>query len=165
MTTSGRQRGWWLEDATAGADIQHPGGRTIDADEHPSLALLTNNASDVHGDAHRAALGRWGQPLVLGALTAAVVIGLAEPAVGAARDAGRARASGWSNISLIGIVLAGDTITATSRVVLVARDEDGRGGRVRRVIEGRTQRGVVVVRVHDERWAPSRPLQPTLSRS
>ncbi len=157
MTTSGRQRGWWLEDAIPGSFIQHPGGRTIGADEHPRLAWLTDNASDVHGDAHRAAVGPWGQPLVLGALSAAVVIGLAEPAVGPERDAGRARAGGWSSIALTGIVAAGDTITATSRVEFVARDEDGRGGRVRRVIEGRTQRGAVVVRVHDERWAPSRP--------
>lgn len=151
-----KQRGWWLDDISPGAVIRHPGGRTIGADEHPRLAWLTNNASDVHGDAHRAAAGPFGQPLVLGALTAAAVIGLAEPAVGTPGDAARAVPSGWSRIALTGTVVAGDTIVATSLVASVILDDDGRGGTVRRIIEGRNQRGDVVVRVHDERWAPSR---------
>jgi acyl dehydratase len=150
------QRGWWLEDATPGGTIRHPGGRTIGADEHPRLAWLTNNASDVHGDAHRAAAGPFGEPLVLGALTGAVVIGLAEPAVGRPSDAARAVPTGWSRIALTGTVVAGDTIVATSRVESVVPDDDGHGGLVRRIVEGRNQRGDVVVRVHDERWAPSR---------
>jgi len=150
------QRGWFLEDATPGSVIRHPGGRTIGADEHPRLAWLTDNASDVHGDAHRAAAGPFGQPLVLGALTAAVVIGLAEPATSLPWQAGRATPSGWPSIALTGLVVAGDTIVATSLVGAVTVDDDGRGGLVRRVIEGRNQRGEVVARVVDERWAPSR---------
>lgn len=155
MKGGARQRGWWLEDVTPGAVIHHPGGRTIGADEHPRLAWLTNNASDVHGDANRAAAGPFGEPLVLGALTAAVVIGLAEPAVGPPGDATRAVPGGWSRIALTGTVVAGDTIVAMSLVESVTPDEDGRGGLVRRIIEGRNQRGDVVVRVHEERWAPS----------
>jgi acyl dehydratase len=151
-----KQRGWWLDDISPGGVIRHPGGRTIGADEHPRLAWLTNNASDVHGDAHRAAAGPFGQSLVLGALTAAVVIGLAEPAVAAPRDAARAVPSGWSRIALTGTVAAGDTIVATSLVESVTWDYDRRGGIVRRIVEGRNQQGAVVVRVHDERWAPSR---------
>lgn len=151
-----RQRGWWLEEATPGRVIQHPGGRTIGADEHPRLAFLTDNASDVHGDAHAAAAGPWGQPLVLGALSVAVVVGLAEPAVSGPQDAGRASATGWSRIALSGVVVAGDTLVAASTVETVAPDLDGRGGLVRRLIEGRNQHGVVVVRIQDQRWAPSR---------
>lgn len=151
-----KQRGWWLEDASRGGLIRHPGGRTIGADEHPRIAWLTNNASDVHGDAHRAAAGPFGQPLVLGALTASVVIGLAEPAVAQPRDARRALTNGWSTISLTVAVTAGDTITATSRIEAVSRDDDGRGGVVTRVIEGWNQRGEMVARVRDLRWAPSR---------
>lgn len=156
MTTHRRQRGWWLEDARPGEIIAHPGGRTIGADEHPRLAWLTDNASDVHGDAHRAASGPFGEPLVLGALTAAVVIGLAEPAVGPATMAGRAVAHGWQRIALTATVVAGDTISATSRIERVTPDGDARGGRIERVIEGRNQHGTIVVRVQEARWVPSR---------
>lgn len=156
MTIHRRQRGWWLEDARPDTIIAHPGGRTIGADEHPRLAWLTDNASDVHGDAHRAARAPFGEPLVLGALTAAVVIGLAEPAVGVADDARRAVAHGWQRIALVATVRAGDTITAASRIARVTPDADRRGGLIERVIEGRNQRGEVVVRVEESRWAPSR---------
>lgn len=153
---TGRQRGWWFEDATVGGEIRHLGGRTITADEHPRLAWLTNNASDVHGDAHRASAAPFGQPLVLGALTAAVVIGLAEPAAAHPRHAGRGVSTGWSTIALTRVVVAGDTVSATSRIEAITPDDDGSGGLVKRVIEGRNQRGDVVARVRDERWAPSR---------
>lgn len=156
MTIHRRQRGWWLEDARPGGTIAHPGGRTINADEHPRLAWLTDNASDVHGDAHRAASGPFGEPLVLGALTAAVVIGLAEPAVGSAADARRAAPAGWQRIELTATVRAGDTVTASSRIVSATPDAGAPGGRVERVIEGRNQRGEVVVRVEESRWVPSR---------
>lgn len=155
MTVHRRQRGWWLEDARPDTTVAHPGGRTFGADEHPRLAWLTDNASDVHGDAHRAASGPFGEPLVLGALTAAVVIGLAEPAVGSAADAGRAAVHGWQRIALTATVRAGDTVTATSRILRATRDADARGGLVERIIEGRNQRGEVVVRVHESRWVAS----------
>jgi len=150
------QLGWWLEDATPGGTILHSGGRTITADEHARLAWLTDNASDTHGDAHRAARGPFGQPLVVGALTAAVVVGLAEPATGPPADARRALSDGWPSIVLTGVVVAGDTLVARSLVEEVTVDDDRRGGYVRRLIEGRNQRGEVVVRIRDERWAPSR---------
>lgn len=155
MTIHRRQRGWWLEDARPGSTIEHPCGRTFGADEHPRLAWLTDNASDVHGDARRAASGPFGEPLVLGALTAAVVIGLAEPAVGPAADVRRAVVHGWQRIALTATVLAGDTVTASSRIDRVTPDADRRGGLVERVVEGRNQRGEVVVRVEESRWVPS----------
>lgn len=155
MTIHRHQRGWWLEDARPGGTIAHPGGRTINADEHPRLAWLTDNASDVHGDVHRMASGPFGEPLVLGALTAAIVIGLAEPAVADAADAGRAVAGGWQRIDLTATVIAGDTVSVSSRIGRVTPDEDRRGGRVERVIEGRNQHGAVVVRVEESRWVPS----------
>lgn len=150
-----------MEDARAGATIAHPGGRTIGADEHPRLAWLTDNASDVHGDAHRAASGPFGEPLVLGALTAAIVIGLAEPAVGPTADAGRAIAGGWQRIALTATVVAGDTMTAASRIERVTADADRHGGLIERVIEGRNQHGSVVVRVEESRWVPSRSARTT----
>ncbi len=152
------QRGWYLDDAVAGQAMRHPGGRTIGHDEHARLAWLTDNASDVHGDAHRSAHGPFGQPLVLGALTVAVVIGLAGPAGALAWQVVRAVPSGWWRISLSRPVLPGDTLSAVSLVSAVRRDPDGMGGLVERVVEGRNQRGEVVVCIHDQRWAPYRPV-------
>lgn len=146
---------WWLEDAVPGSTIAHPRGRTITADEHPRLAWLTDNASAVHGDAHRAAEGAFGQVVVLGALTAAIVVGLAEPAVAESGLAGRAAPMGWRRIALTATVVGGDTIFATSLIHDVRPDADGRGGLVRRTIEGRDQRQRVVVRIEEERWAPA----------
>lgn len=155
------QRGWWFEDAVPGRVIEHPGGRTITHDEHARLAWLTNNASDVHGDAHRAASGPFGEPLVLGALTAAVVIGLAEPAVGAVEHAARAQPAGWSEIALTAIVVAGTTLRARSSVESVKPDADDAGGLVTRVVEGLDQRGMVVARVRESRWVPARNRRTT----
>lgn len=148
---------WWFDDARPGATIEHPRGRTITPDEHARLAWLTDNASPVHGDAHRAASGQFGEPLVLGALTVAVVLGLAEPGTARAADAGRAAPRGWSRVALTATVLGGDTLWASSRIEAAARDDDGLGGWVRRTIEGRTQGGTVVTRIDEERWIPSRP--------
>jgi acyl dehydratase len=150
------QRGWYLDDAVAGQAMRHPGGRTIGHDEHARLAWLTDNASDVHGDAHRSARGPFGQPLVLGALTVAVVIGLAEPAGALASQVVDAVPSGWSRISLSRPVLPGDTLSAVSLVSAVRPDPGGMGGLVERVIEGHNQRSEVVVCIQDLRWAPSR---------
>lgn len=158
---TGHQRGWWYEQAVVGTVLRHPGGRTVTQDEHARLAWLTDNASDVHGDAHRAAAGPWGRPLVLGALTAAIVVGLAEPAVGLPADAGRSLSLGWTRIELVGAVSAGDTLSAVSRIGGRTPDADSRGGFVHRVVEGRNQHGAVVIRIEDRRWAPRRaPEQP-----
>jgi acyl dehydratase len=148
------QRGWWFEDAVPGAVIRHRGGRTVTADEHARLAWLTDNASDVHGDAHRAATGAFGEPVVLGALSAAIVIGLAGPATGRATDLPNQLPSGWRRISLSGLVRPGDTLYARSTVH--ASQPTGAGGLVERTIEGRNQRDEVVVVVDERCWAPSR---------
>ena len=148
------QRGWWLEDVRPGTIVRHPGGRTITADEHPVLAALADSMSEVHGNADRAARTPFGQPLVLGALTTAVVIGLAAPAVGRWGHARRALPRGWRRIRLSGVVLAGDTLRAESRIVSVARDADGAGGLVERSIVGRNQRHEGVVEIDEVCWVP-----------
>lgn len=148
---------WWLEDALPGSAIAHPRGRTITPDEHARLAWLTDNASPVHGDAHRAASGAFGQVVVLGALSVAVVAGLAEPAVAAPELAARAATTGWRRIALTATVLGGDTLRAVSRIHAVVPDTDGRGGLVDRTVEGLDQHGRIVVRIEERRWAPSRP--------
>ncbi len=156
MTSSSCQRGWWFEDATAGTALQHPGGRTVTADEHPRLAWLTDNASDVHGDAHRAATGAFGEPVVLGALSVAIVAGLAAPATGPADLAHRSVGRGWYGIHLSRVVLAGDTLRAESHIHTATPDGDVAGGVVRRTIIGWNQRDEEVLRIDEDSWAPSR---------
>ncbi|MFP5342784.1 MAG: MaoC/PaaZ C-terminal domain-containing protein [Candidatus Limnocylindria bacterium] len=146
---------WRFEDAVPGSTIAHPRGRTITPDEHARLAWLTDNASAVHGDAHRAAAGPFGQVVVLGALTVAIVLGLAEPVVAEPALAGRAAPTGWRRIALTATVVGGDTLSAVSRIHAVRPDADGRGGRVRRTVEGLDQHGRVVARIEEERWAPA----------
>jgi acyl dehydratase len=152
----GGQRGWWLEDAVPGSVLQHPGGRTIDEAEHVWLAWVTHNLSDIHGDAHAASRRDWGRPLVLGMLTAAIVIGLASPATPPPEDAATGLTDGWSSIRLTGLVFAGDTLRAESSIHAVDASPDGRSGRVRRTIRGRNQRGDIVAVIEEERGIPSR---------
>lgn len=151
-----QQRGWWFEDVMAGTVLHHPGGRTVTSDEHARLAWLTDNASDIHGDAHRAAKGAFGQPVVLGALSVAIVVGLAAPATGPAHLADRSVGRGWSMIHLSRVVLAGDTLRAESHIHAGMPDLDAAGGVIRRSIIGRNQRDEEVVRIEEDSWAPSR---------
>jgi acyl dehydratase len=141
--------GWWLDDATPGAIIRHPHGRTIDEAEHVWLAWVTHNVSDVHGDRHAAARGPFGEPLVLGALTAAIVIGLAEPAVPDPELAGATLGTGWRTIRLSGPVVAGDTLFALSRIEAVRPAARTGVGLVTRTIEGIDQTGRVVATIEE----------------
>lgn len=147
--------GWCLEDALPGVTIEHAGGRTIGPAEHAWLAMISNNASDVHGNADYAGKTAFGQPLVLGALTVAVVAGLAEPIESPPEDAILGRPAGWTSIRLRSPVLAGDTLRAESRIESVDQLSHGRGGLVRRRIVGRNQRGEEVVTIDEERWVPA----------
>jgi itaconyl-CoA hydratase len=154
--SEGGQRGWWLEDAVPGRVLQHPGGRTVDEAEHVWLAWVTHNVSDVHGNADAAAHGAWGQPLVLGALTVAIVIGLAGPAAGDPGVGTLGWSDGWRSVRLTGTVVTGDTLRAESEINAVAVAAGGRTGRVLRTIRGLNQRGDVVVVVEEEREVPRR---------
>lgn len=152
----GVQRGWWFDDAAPGRVLRHPGGRTIGADEQVLLAWWTNNASPVHGDHARAERSEFGGPLVLGALSVAVVAGLAAPAAGPPETAARAAAVAWREIRLLGTVRPGDTLSAESLVERIEPDGDGAGGIVERTVTGRTQHGDEVVRLIERGWVPRR---------
>lgn len=147
----GAQRGWFLEDAVPGATLRHPGGRTLDEADHVWLAWVTDNVSDVHGNADAAARSPWGQPLVLGALSAAIVIGLAAPGTPTPELGTTGWSDGWTAIRLSGPVVPGDTLVAASTIHAVTAALGGRTGRVRRTITGRNQRGEVVATIEEER--------------
>ena len=154
MSARGR---WRLEDAVPGTILEHPGSRRIGRDEHILLAWLMNNASQVHGNLHRAAEGPFGTPLVLGALSVAIVVGLAAPAAPEPAMAGRSLPQGWRHVALIGPVLPGDTLVASSSIVRAEPDADRTGGRVERIVIGRSGRGDVI-RIEETLWAPSRSI-------
>ena len=155
-TISGAQRGWWLEDALPGTTIVHPGGRTISEAEHVWLAWVTHNLSDIHGNADAARRTEWGEPLVLGMLTAAIVIGLAEPATGPPETVAEATGSGWDWIRLEHVVTAGDTLRAESSIEQVEPAGKSGYGIVRRTIIGLNQDGFKVVRIRERRGVPTR---------
>ncbi|CAN5505095.1 MaoC family dehydratase [soil metagenome] len=147
----GPQRGWWLEDAVPGAVLRHPGGRTVGPAAHVWLAWVTHNVSPVHGNADAASRSEWGEPLVLGMLTAAIVIGLAQPATPPPELGTLDCSDGWSSIRLTGTVVAGDTLSAESEIVAVTAAPGASSGRVQRTVRGRNQRGEVVALIEEER--------------
>ncbi len=153
----GAQAGWWLEDAVPGRVIAHAHGRTIDEAEHVWLAWVTDNVSDVHGNAHQAAHGAFGQPVVLGALTVAIVIGLAEPATADAQSVAGSLPAGWRSIVLRGPVVPGDTLRAESRITAATRASGASSGIVSRVITGYNQRHEIVAVIDEvDRVVPAR---------
>ena len=148
--------GWYLEDAVAGAVLRHPRGRTIGAGEHVWLAWVSDNASDLHGNADRASRGVFGGPVVLGALSVAIVAGLAAPATGSPGTWTITRLTGWHQIQLRRPVVPGDTLRSESRIVGPVGAAEVDGGLVRRTISGLDQRGETVLVIDETCWAPRR---------
>jgi itaconyl-CoA hydratase len=146
---------WWLEDAAPNTVLVHPSGRTFGDADQLMLAWITDNRSDLHGNVARAANGEFGGLVVLGALTVAVVIGLAQPAE-PDRARVRWRPAVWRRIALEAPVRVGDTVWSESTVVALGRT-DRRGGEVTRTIHGRNQRGEIVAEIEEVAWVPRRP--------
>ncbi len=119
--------------------------------------MISNNASDLHANVEFARSTSFGEPVVLGALTVAVVVGMAEPLEWAPADAAFARSRGWTSIHLAAPVFGGDTLRAESLILSVAALPDGRGGTVRRRIVGRNQHAAVVATIEEERLVTTRP--------
>lgn len=152
----GADNGWYFEDAVPGAVLRHPHGRTIGSGEHVWLAWVSDNASDVHGNADRSSRGAFGGPVVLGALSVAIIAGLAAPATGSPGTWTMARLTGWHQIQLRRPVVPGDTLRAESRVVGQVGSTEAGGGLVRRTISGFDQHDETVLIIDETCWAPRR---------
>ena len=152
----GAEDGWYLEDALPGAVLRHPHGRTIGAGEHVWLAWVSDNASDLHGNADRASRGPYGGPIVLGALSVAIVAGLAAPAGGSPATWTAARLTGWHEIRLLHRSSPAIPCDAESSIDGPVGSADALGGLVRRRIAGRDQRGETVLTIDETCWAPRR---------
>jgi acyl dehydratase len=156
VATPASAPGWWFEDAEPGRTLRHPGGRTVGLDEQLWLAWVSNNSSDVHGNFAWAEQTAFGGPLVLGALTVAIVAGLGQPAEWAAERVDAHRPQGWTRIGLTAAVRPGATLYAESRILTAAPLPDGTGGIVRRVLVGRDESGIAVAELEEERAVPAR---------
>ena len=155
MAIAASAPGWWFEDAEPGRTLRHPGGRTVGLDEQLLLAWISNNSSDVHGDFAWAAQTAFGGPLVLGALTVAIVSGLGQPAEWPAERVASHVPQGWTRIGLTAAVRPGATLYAESRILAAAPLPDGSGGVVRRVLVGRNEAGIAVVELEEELAVPA----------
>ncbi len=94
---------------------------------------------------------------MLGALTAAIVLGLAEPAVCDAGSVAMGLPRGWRSIALRGPVAAGDTLWSSSLVLATTPPGADGWGLVTRTITGRNQRGEPVVVIEEvDRGVPVR---------
>ncbi len=116
MTTTlaaGRERGFFLDDFSAGQLFEHWPGRTITKTDNIQFSLLTMNQHPMHCDAHFAAQSEFGKPLVNSALTLAIVVGMTVNDISFNAIANL----GWKEIVLSAPVFPGDTIYARSTVL------------------------------------------------
>ncbi len=105
------------------------------------------------------ASGSFGEPVVLGALTVAIVIGLAEPGPVDASSVVRGLQNGWRSVALRGPVVAGDTLRAESRIDAATSADATGWGLVSRTITGYNQRGEHVAVIEEiGRGVPSRSI-------
>jgi itaconyl-CoA hydratase len=110
---AGRERGFFLDDFSAGQLFEHWPGRTITETDNIQFSLLTMNQHPMHCDAAFAAQSEFGKPLVNSALTLAIVVGMTVNDISFNAIANL----GWKEIVLSAPVFPGDTIYARSTVL------------------------------------------------
>ena len=110
---AGRERGFFLDDFSAGQLFEHWPGRTITEADNIQFSLLTMNQHPLHCDAAFAARSEFGRPLVNSALTLAIVVGMTVNDISFNAIANL----GWKEIVLSAPVFPGDTIYARSTVL------------------------------------------------
>ena len=110
------QPGWegrFYEDFEIGDVYRHPLGRTITEADNTWFSLLTMNTNQTHFNAHLAAEGPFGKPIVNSALTIAITLG--QSVIDTSYNA-------FANLEiddlqLVAPVFAGDTLYAESLVL------------------------------------------------
>ena len=107
--------GTFAEDYRVGDLIRHARGKTVTPFDGAGLALLAMNTSDGHFNDHAMRDSGAGRSVVFGALTLAIVVGLAM------QDTGENAIAelGLDNVRFLLPVVHGDTLYAYSRVVAV----------------------------------------------
>src|SRR6202022_554322 len=138
------KQGWigrFFEDFAVGDIYRSRLGRTIPETDNIQFTMITNNANQIHFNAHYAGRTEFKKPLVNSALTLSVIAGL-----GVSDLSENGFALGWDYIKLPNPVFPGDTLYSQSEV-LSARESKSRPGQG--VVKVRTlgvnQDGVIVI--------------------
>jgi len=135
--------GKYFEDLEVGQRIQHPRGRTVTEMDNVLFSALTMNTQPLHLDEEFAKETQFGQRIVHGLFTAALVVGISVPDL----TEGTIVANlGYDKVAHPHPVFHGDTIRAESEV-LEKRESSSKPDRgiVRLRQIGRKQDGTVVV--------------------
>lgn len=135
--------GKYFEDLEVGARYPHRNGRTVTEMDNVLFSALTMNTQPLHLDEHFASQTEFGQRLVNGLFTMALVVGLSVAEI----TEGTIIANlGYEKVLHPKPVFHGDTIYAETEV-LEKRESRSRpnAGIVRMKLTGRNQRGEVVV--------------------
>jgi acyl dehydratase len=135
--------GKYFEDLEVGQRIQHPRGRTITEMDNVLFSSLTMNTQPLHLDEEFSRKTLFGQRIVHGVFTMALVVGISVPDL----TEGTIVANlGYDRVNHPNPVFHGDTITAESEV-LEKRESSSKPDRgiVRLRQVGRKQDGTIVV--------------------
>ena len=137
--------GKYIEDLEVGQRIQHPRGRTITEMDNVLFSALTMNTQPLHLDEEFSKRTQFGQRIVHGLFTAALVVGISVPDL----TEGTIVANlGYDKMMHPAPVFHGDTISAETEV-LEKRESTSKPDRgiVRLRQIGRKQDGTIVVQL------------------
>lgn len=108
--------GRWLEEWAVGDRIDHPIRRTVTETDNLLFSTMTHNPQPLHLDAEAARESEFGQILVNGTFTFALMVGLS---VGETTLGKLVANLGYTDVVMPKPVFIGDTLRATSEVTAV----------------------------------------------
>ena len=108
--------GRWFEEWAVGDRIDHPIRRTVTETDNLLFSALTHNPQPLHLDAEAARESEFGQILVNGTFTFALMVGLS---VGETTLGTLVANLGYTDVAMPKPVFIGDTMRATSEVTAV----------------------------------------------
>ena len=108
--------GRWFDEWAVGDRIEHPIRRTVTETDNLLFSTMTHNPQPLHLDAEAARASEFGQILVNGTFTFALMVGLS---VGETTLGTLVANLGYTDVVMPGPVFIGDTLRATSEVTAV----------------------------------------------
>ena len=130
----------FLEDFAVGAVIEHARGKTVTEMDNVLITNMVMNSAQGHFNEHFMEGSEFGQRIVFGGITAAIVVGLASEDTGE----NALEELGMTGIKLPAPVFHGDTLYAFTEVLEVKAADRPDAGEVRFKHWGVNQRGRIV---------------------
>jgi itaconyl-CoA hydratase len=130
-----------FEDFAPGQRFAHRPGVTLSQQDNVDEALDTMNAAMLHYDAHYAAQTTWKKPLMVSTITLQRAIGMASKTFGR-----RKSLLGFSEIALTHPVFGGDTLYASSEILICEATDDPDTGIVEALTRAKLPDGTEVAR-------------------